>query len=131
MFIINNRLALLSLKLMRFLGMQNFCISDTPGAPRNVRVKDYWSDSITITWEAPEHDGGSPITGYLIEQRDALYPKWAKAASLEADVFHYKAGNLLEGTDYMFQVFAVNKLGPGTEAGQLERPCKAKMPFGT
>jgi len=44
--------------------------SDEPEAPRNLLVKDYWTDNITIVWDAPNNDGGSPLTGYLVEKRD-------------------------------------------------------------
>ena len=37
---------------------------------------------------------------------------------------------MFEGVDYLFRVYAVNKVGPSREAAELDRPCKAKMPFG-
>ena len=81
-------------------------------------------------WDAPESDGGSPITGYIIEKRDASRPTWVKTATVDADCTQFKATNLFEGVDYLFRVYAVNKLGPSKDAAQLAQPCKAKMPFG-
>jgi hypothetical protein len=98
--------------------------------PKNLRVKDYWTDFITIMWDAPQTDGGSPITGYVVEKRDMSRPTWVKAGSVDADNTQFKASNLFEGIDYIFRVYAVNKVGPSKEAALLERPCKAKMPFG-
>ena len=40
--------------------------SDEPGAPRNLRVTEYWTDYVSLAWDAPESDGGSEITGYII-----------------------------------------------------------------
>jgi titin len=103
---------------------------DEPSAPRNLRVKDYWTDNITIMWDSPLSDGGSPISGYVIEKRDASRPTWVKAGSVDVDCTQFKATNLFEGVDYLFRVYAVNKVGPSREPGELDRPCRAKMPFG-
>ncbi len=105
-------------------------LTDEPDSPCNLRVKDYWTDHITVTWEAPTNDGGSPITGYIIEKRDALRTTWSKAGTVPSDVTTYKASNLFEGADYFFRVFAENKVGPSKTAAELEKACKAKMPFG-
>lgn len=111
--------------------MTYFCfVVDEPGTPRNLRVKDYWTDYITIMWDVPESDGGSGITGYIIEKRDVSRPTWVKAATVEADCTQFKATNLFEGVDYLFRVYAVNKVGPSKNAAELDRPYKAKMPFG-
>ena len=42
-----------------------------PSCPRDVRVTDVWTDYMSLSWTEPESDGGSPISGYNIEQRDA------------------------------------------------------------
>jgi len=49
---------------------------------------------------------------------------------VDADNTLFKATNLFEGVDYLFRVYAVNKVGPSREAAELDQPCKAKMPFG-
>jgi titin len=105
-------------------------MSDEPSAPRNLRVKDYWTDFITIMWDSPHSDGGSPVTGYVIEKRDVSRPTWVKAGTVDAESTQFKATNLFEGVEYLFRVYAVNKIGPSREPGELDRPCKAKMPFG-
>lgn len=40
---------------------------------------DTSEDSITITWARPRNDGGSPVTGYMIEKRLISDEKWTKA----------------------------------------------------
>ena len=45
---------------------------DKPSKPTNLRVTDVWKDYIGVSWEPPLKDGGSPVTGYTLEQRDAL-----------------------------------------------------------
>ena len=105
--------------------------SDEPDAPRNLMVKDYWSNYITVTWNAPESDGGAAITGYVIEKRETNRATWVKAGTVGgADVDHFKIGNLFEGAEYTVRVYAENKVGPSHKAAELDSPCRAKMPFG-
>ena len=47
-------------------------VADQPDKPRNLKVTDVWKDYVTVGWEAPENDGGSPLMGYVVEQRDAF-----------------------------------------------------------
>jgi len=54
-------------------------LSDVPGAPGTPRCIDSSDESITIAWGKPRHDGGSPITGYVIEKRLTSEDKWTKA----------------------------------------------------
>jgi len=93
-------------------------------------VKEYWTDFITVMWDTPQSDGGSPLTGYVIEKRDISRPTWVKAGTVEADTNLFKVTNLFESVEYLVRVYAVNKVGPSREPAQLDRPCKAKMPFG-
>lgn len=49
--------------------------ADRPLPPRNVGVSDIKADSCYLTWEAPEDNGGSEITNYIVERRDASKKK--------------------------------------------------------
>ena len=46
------------------------CAADKPGAPKNVRPLEVWADNVLLGWDAPESDGGCPITHYLVECKD-------------------------------------------------------------
>lgn len=64
-------------------------IVDPPGAPGSPRGIETTEDSITIAWQKPRHDGGSPITGYVIEKRLISDDKWTKAShALVPDLSH-------------------------------------------
>lgn len=46
-------------------------VVDSPSSPRNLSVTTVTEDSVSLTWDVPSDDGGSPITGYTVEKRDA------------------------------------------------------------
>lgn len=47
-------------------------VPSTPGTVTNIAIAQSppFSSGITVTWELPEEDGGSPITGYLVTVDD-------------------------------------------------------------
>lgn len=53
---------------------------DVPGAPGMPKSVDTTEDSITITWMKPRNDGGSSISGYMVEKRLISDDKWTKAS---------------------------------------------------
>ena len=76
-----------------------------PDAPRNL-LADATDGAVTLMWEAPEDDGGAAITDYeyRIDQRG----DWISIGSTATT--HTVAG-LVNGTAYVFQVRAVNRIG--------------------
>ena len=89
-----------------------FIILDVPSRPKGplevIGVSYNYAD---LEWKAPESDGGSPITKYIIEQRAASRYTWHKSGEVEAKVTTFRAMNLNEGTEYFFRVIAVNAEG--------------------
>ncbi|KAF2885739.1 hypothetical protein ILUMI_20443 [Ignelater luminosus] len=86
---------------------------DEPDKPGTPEVIDYDKDFVELKWDKPKSDGGSPITGYIIEKRDKFNPNWEKCADVDGDVSTGKVNDLIEGTPYEFRIRAVNKAGPG------------------
>ena len=41
-----------------------------PSAPQDLKVNKVMENSVTLKWSEPRKDGGSKITGYIIEKRD-------------------------------------------------------------
>ena len=76
-----------------------------PDAPRNL-LADATGGAVTLMWGAPEDDGGAVITDYeyRIDQRG----DWISIGSTATT--HTIAG-LVNGTAYVFQVRAVNRIG--------------------
>ena len=79
--------------------------TSAPDAPRNL-LADATDGAVTLMWEAPEDDGGAVITDYeyRIDQRG----DWISIGSTATT--HTIAG-LVNGTTYVFQVRAVNRVG--------------------
>ena len=85
-------------------------------------------DYAVVTWEAPVSDGGSPLIGYKLEKKDAKKTNFVKVSNTDAKTFEAKISKLVEGNDYIFQVYAENDLDMSEPAATA--PVKAKLPFG-
>lgn len=55
-----------------------FIIPACPSAPKDFKVAEVSRHHVHLMWEAPEHDGGSPVTHYQIEKREVSRKTWAK-----------------------------------------------------
>lgn len=100
--------------------------ADPPTPPRNVSAKDVTKSSCTITWNAPEFDGGSPITGYYVEKLSGT--RWIKANREPIKKCEYPIKDLIEGSDNEYRVCAENAAGlskPSETSGKFV----AKNPF--
>ena len=84
-------------------------------------------DFVVLAWDEPEEDGGSPITGYIIEKRDIKRAGFVKVE--EVKDLTLKIPKLVEGNKYMFRVCAVNDIG-SSDWAQLDEPVQARLPFG-
>ena len=49
---------------------------EVPGVPQGLKIEDSTDKSVTLTWTAPNKDGGAPITAYNVEQNQEGSEKW-------------------------------------------------------
>lgn len=92
----------------KFKLKSKFNVPSPPGTPNVVKVgKNY----VDLKWERPASDGGSRITGYIVERRDVGGSVWVKCNDYNVMDTDYTVLNLIEGADYEFRVFAVNAAG--------------------
>lgn len=104
--------------------------AEAPSKPLGpITTSDINKDSVTLSWQPPESDGGSPLTEYVIEKRDTKRNTWAPATKVPANKTSCVVDKLQEGSDYMFRVSAVNKKG-SSKPLESESPVTAKSPFG-
>lgn len=104
-------------------------VKDKPSPPRDLKVGEIQKESISISWQKPEDDGGSPITGYTIEKRDAKKTSWSSAGKCKPDELNFTITKLIEGNDYHIRVCAVNDIGT-SDPVETTDPVKAKSPYG-
>ncbi|XP_013785867.1 twitchin-like, partial [Limulus polyphemus] len=86
---------------------------EQPGAPGKPKVTDWDKDHVDLEWAPPKDDGGSPITGYIIQKKERGTPLWTKAAEVPSSATKATVPDLIEGNDYEFRVIAKNKGGDG------------------
>ena len=94
-----------------------------PSAPRNL-LAEGGDGQVKLTWEAPASDGGAAITDY--EYRIDRRNPWTAIGS--TDTTHTVTG-LVNGTVYVFEVRAVNRIGRGRASNRAEATPEAPEVF--
>jgi len=85
--------------------------SDEPDAPGKPQITDWDKDHVDLQWPAPKNDGGSPITGYIVQKKEKGSPYWVNAVHVPAGQNNTTVPDLTEGQEYEFRVIAVNAAG--------------------
>jgi Fibronectin type III domain. len=62
-----------------FVVTNHLYLLDEPGAPGKPLLMDWDKDHVDLEWPAPKSDGGSPITGYIIQKKEKGSPYWVNA----------------------------------------------------
>ncbi|KAG4071785.1 hypothetical protein HA402_011939 [Bradysia odoriphaga] len=96
-------------------------IPSPPGKPILVPNIDAPPDVVTLRWEKPRTDGGSPIYGYLIEHRRTGSPHWVRASPSLVHFTELTLSGLEPGWRYQFRVTAENAVG-ASDYSELSDP---------
>ncbi|SDF22248.1 Fibronectin type III domain-containing protein [Blastococcus fimeti] len=89
----------------------------TPGAPLLGAVTT-GNASASLTWTAPESDGGSAITGYEVAVVDSEDPATLRSVQRPADATDVAVSGLTNGRTYWLTVSAVNAAGTGAPSAR-------------
>lgn len=92
-----------------------------PGKPQLAPESSGTPDLVTITWTKPTTDGGSPITGYLVEHRRTGSPHWVRATPILVPLTELTISGLEPGWRYQFRVSAENAVGI-SDPSELSEP---------
>ena len=94
-----------------------------PSAPRNL-VAIGGDEQVALTWDAPEDDGGFAITDY--EVRIDGKGRWISIGSTDTT---YTVTGLVSGTEYTFEVRAVNRNGTSRASNRAEATTLEALDF--
>lgn len=67
-------------------------------------------DHMIVSWKPPLDDGGSEITNYIVEKKDAHRDLWMPVTSAMVKTT-CKIPKLLEGREYQIRIYAENLYG--------------------
>ena len=87
-----------------------------PSAPILLTTSVTSSRSLSLSWTASVDDGGSPVTGYVVEYRNLSAtpsPAFLLSISVAPNVFDLELTGLAPFTDYQVRVRGENVAGVG------------------
>lgn len=112
-----------------FLIVNYHCFYPTE-SPNNLRVTDITKSSISIAWQKPSYDGGSKITGYLIERKDGPKARWSKANLTNVTDTKFTVSGLTQNESYEFRVMAKNAVGSISNPSAIVGPVTCVDTYG-
>uniref|UniRef100_A0A673AQL2 Titin n=1 Tax=Sphaeramia orbicularis TaxID=375764 RepID=A0A673AQL2_9TELE len=98
-------------------------VSEKPLPPGKVSLREVTGTSVTLFWEKPDHDGGSRITGYIVEMQGKGSEKWTQVMVVKTN--EAVVTGLTQGEEYMFRISSVNEKGV-SDPRPLSMPVVAK-----
>ncbi|XP_060756301.1 myomesin-3 [Neoarius graeffei] len=84
-----------------------------PSAPSAISLLYCTGTEMMIGWRAPVNNGGEPVHGYYLDQREKSQSMWREVNVKSVKERVYKVPGLQEGHYYQFRVIAANMVGIG------------------
>ena len=98
--------------------------AEAPGVPQYVQISPGQSEELVVSWNAPVSDGGSAITGYKVQWKEAA-GSWDTPADVSETTVTGKTHTitgLTGGLEYAVRVIAVNDIGDGPPSSEETCP---------
>ena len=98
--------------------------AEAPGVPQYVQISPGQSEELVVSWRAPASDGGSAITGYKVQWKEAA-GSWDTPADVSETTVTGKTHTitgLTDGLEYAVRVIAVNDIGDGPPSSEETCP---------
>lgn len=87
-----------------------------PDKPTNFRASRVGENFVELEWSAPAVDGGTPVTGYVVQMSPEKPGNWTTVTSLDSYDTSCRITKLDENMDYYFNICALNKIGASNKA---------------
>lgn len=100
-------------------GSVRVTVADRPEAPRFPIVENILDEAVILSWKPPNLDGGSLVTGYIIEKRESGTGQWVPCA--RSRFTYFTVEGLKPRHSYEFRILAENKHG-------ISDPCEPTAP---
>lgn len=110
---LNNKTVSLKLHLLQF---------NVAEPPANVHVTEVTKNSVRLAWQRPPYDGGSKISGYSVERREARGDRWVKANFTNIIEMGFSVSGLNQDESYEFRVYAKNAVGSVSNPSLIAGP---------
>lgn len=99
-----------------------------PNPPKDPEIIDWTETTLSVQWKAPDSDGGSPITGYVIEYKEKMASTWKSYVEPDPTKLTSIIPELRTGASYVVRIRARNREGDSEPSGQTA-PKVAKARF--
>uniref|UniRef100_A0A0N5ALN8 Immunoglobulin domain protein n=1 Tax=Syphacia muris TaxID=451379 RepID=A0A0N5ALN8_9BILA len=111
-------------------------VRDAPKAPADFVVSEINANTVVLKWSKPNDDGGSPITGYVVEKKEINRRTFHRAAQVSESTDTLTVEGLESDKTYSFRIAAINKFGTGeyidipevTTISKFSKPVVEKAP---
>ena len=104
----------------RTSGPTNPVAATAPDAPDHLNVSPHDENGLDLYWEAPASHGGSPVTGYKVQWKEAA-DSWDTPEDVSEETVTgttHTIHGLTEGVEYAVRVMATNQVGEGPASAE-------------
>ena len=103
--------------------------TSVPGAPTDLSARASGTTQVDLSWTAPASDGGSPVTGYRIEESPDGNSSWTTlVATTGSPATTYSRTGLASGATRHYRVSAVNTNGAGAPSNTASTTTGTTVP---